>query len=179
MPIRTWTFLMTAFLHLYFPVVPRISPPPCTMLPIFVDAACYYNKSFLVSSYRTLDYATTVETPPWICNIQDAELYAIFHGLRQSCLRKISVCWLPCSVSNRHIWTCAFIFTDCAYQITSSCILHLFLHLSTMRITPHVIRCSRIGPQHLVLTSLCIQNLFMLLLFLHCGIEPSSCLNSG
>jgi hypothetical protein len=80
---------MTAFLHLFIPLKPRPTPPPCTMPPVFVDAApC--GLSYLVASCRPSNYATSTQTPLWVRSIQDAELYAIFHGVRQGMLRKYS-----------------------------------------------------------------------------------------
>jgi hypothetical protein len=87
MPLAPWTHLLTAFLYLFIPVSPRLAPPPCTMAPVFTDAAIYRSSSFLVATYKHRDYASTVQVPNWVNNLQDAELYGAFHAIRQSILR--------------------------------------------------------------------------------------------
>ena len=92
LPLRPWLFLFTAFVLSHLPSTARALPPPCTMAPIFVDAAPFQS-SFIVSMLRPHSFATTVVAPPWVSSQQDAEMYAIFHALRQaSLLRLAHVC---------------------------------------------------------------------------------------
>ena len=77
-------------LYTFIPVMPRALPPPCTMPPIFVDAAPFHRGSSLISLFRPHPFATTVQSPPWVLSQQDAELYAIFHAIHQAHLIKLS-----------------------------------------------------------------------------------------
>jgi len=89
LPPRTFSFLLTAFLLTLPPLRPRSLPPPFTMTPVFSDAAPGPT-SFVVACSRPRSFATTVPTPVWLRSIQDAELYGIFHALRQCALQKLS-----------------------------------------------------------------------------------------
>ena len=89
MPIRTFAFLITAFLYALLSPHPRRTLLPCITPPLYVDAAPYEN-TFLVSAYRHLSFSTTIQTPSWVATQQEAELYAIFHGLRQTLLKRLS-----------------------------------------------------------------------------------------
>ena len=66
-PMRTFSFLLTAFLHTFLPEHPRPTPPPCSMPPIFVDAA-HFGSTFLVSAFCPQSFATTVQVPPWVAS---------------------------------------------------------------------------------------------------------------
>ena len=58
---------------------------------IFPDAApTLGGKSYRVASLRYDQYATAVLAPEWVTDQQTAELYAVFHGLRQAVIRKLS-----------------------------------------------------------------------------------------
>ena len=71
------------------PVSPRSLPPPFSMPQVFSDAAPFHS-SFVVACSRSLCFATCSPTPSWVRSIQDAELYGIFHTLRQCSLQKLS-----------------------------------------------------------------------------------------
>ena len=88
-PLRTLAFLVTAFLYTLIPPRPRRSLLPCVTPPLYVDAAPY-KQTFLVSAYKHRSFSTTIQTPNWITTQQEAELYAIFHGLRQALLQNYS-----------------------------------------------------------------------------------------
>ena len=61
------------------------------MPTIFTDATPSAQRScYRVASVRYQSYATSVYAPNWVTDQQSAELYAIFHGLRQACLRKLT-----------------------------------------------------------------------------------------
>ena len=89
LPLNLWCFLITAYLTTIPPTFPRRIPPPCTMPPVFCDAAPS-NDTFVVACVRPRSFATAVQTPRWIKSIQDAELYAVFHTLRQLSLQGIT-----------------------------------------------------------------------------------------
>ena len=89
LPARTLSFLLTAFLLTLPPVSPRSLPPPFSMPQVFSDAAPFHS-SFVVACSRSLCFATCSPTPSWVRSIQDAELYGIFHTLRQCSLQKLS-----------------------------------------------------------------------------------------
>ena len=59
------------------------------MPQVFSDAAPFHS-SFVVACSRSLCFATCSPTPSWVRSIQDAELYGIFHTLRQCSLQKLS-----------------------------------------------------------------------------------------
>lgn len=96
LPLRTWSFLFTAFLFALLPATPHPTPPPCTMVPFFVDAAPNTGGGFTVSMFRPRSYATSISTPNWLSSQQDAELYSIFHALRQASLRKLPYVCIFC-----------------------------------------------------------------------------------
>ena len=102
LPTRTLSFLLTAFFLTLPPVRPRVLPPPFTMTPIFSDAAPGAS-SFVVACSRPFSFATTTTTPTWLRSIQDAELYGIFHTLRQCSFQKLShVCILTDNLGVYH-----------------------------------------------------------------------------
>ena len=94
--MRTWRFLFTAFIYALLPAIPHPIPPPCTMTPFFVDAAPCGTGGFVVSMFRPRRCATSVSTPCWVSSQQDAELYSLFHAVRQASLRKLSFICLFC-----------------------------------------------------------------------------------
>jgi len=90
LPLRHLSFLLTAFLHSLLAAYPRPQPPPTCMPPLFVDAASCTASCFIVACCRPASYATSVQAPSWVRSQQDAEMYAVFHGLRQCAIRGLS-----------------------------------------------------------------------------------------
>ena len=89
LPIRTWCFLLSAFFLSLVPAKPCRVPPPHTMPLVYSDAApC--GDSFVVACCRPGLAASVASTPTWVASVQDAELYGIFHSLRQCALRRLS-----------------------------------------------------------------------------------------
>jgi hypothetical protein len=84
--------LICASISSLLPATPRPLPPPLTMTYIFTDAApvpsTTTSQSFKVASVKPRSYATSTYAPPWVRDQQAAELYGIFHGIRQAILRK-------------------------------------------------------------------------------------------
>ena len=91
LPLSITYSLISAIIITLLPIYPRPLPPPLTMPTIFTDAAPSPQRScYRVASVRYQSYATSVYAPNWVTDQQSAELYAIFHGLRQVCLRKLT-----------------------------------------------------------------------------------------
>jgi hypothetical protein len=55
---------------------------------VFCDAAPAHDHTFLVAAHKPRTFATCVRAPSSVPSVQDAELYGIFHTLRQMILRK-------------------------------------------------------------------------------------------
>jgi hypothetical protein len=126
LPLRTWAFLLTAFFHVFLPVLPRKTPPPCTM-PIFYTDAAPYKERFLVSALRQSTFATSVQCPQWIWNQQLAELYGAFHTLRQAALRGFTYICLV--TDNAAVYYSLASFRVSSYAYTRARILRRILRL--------------------------------------------------
>ena len=97
-PLPLWSSLIQATLLCLIPAVPRKQPPPLTFPPLFTDAAEETDCKFRVGMARGRHYCTSTVAPSWVTNQQVAEIYGVFHGLRQAALRQEShVC---CIVDN-------------------------------------------------------------------------------
>ena len=80
------------------------------MTPIFVDAAPqpqHYlsppTTLFKVASIKPHSYATAATAPTWIKDQQTAELYSVFHGLRQGLIRGIiHICIITDNMGTYH-----------------------------------------------------------------------------
>ena len=86
MPRHIWTSLLTAWFGAIPALHPRRLPLPFTMPIVYTDAApgdC----SFVIASCKPRAFATSAPAPPWVRSQQSAELYAVFHTLRQLVLR--------------------------------------------------------------------------------------------
>ena len=85
------------------------------MPPIFVDAAPTAHHTFIISTYRPHSHATSITAPGWIYSQQDAELYAVFHAIRQASLRHMSyLCIMTDNFSVFHT------ITSCRVSCTAS-----------------------------------------------------------
>jgi hypothetical protein len=72
------------------------------MMPVFSDAAPSFS-SFVVGCSHKSSFATTAPTPHWLKSVQDAELYGVFHALRQCSLQKFShICLLTDNLGVYH-----------------------------------------------------------------------------
>ena len=89
-PLCMWSSLIQATLLCIRPAVPRPQPPPLTFAPIFVDAAAQNATRFRVGAVRPTHYMTSATAPAWIANQQTAEMYGLFHAVRQAALRPTS-----------------------------------------------------------------------------------------
>ena len=89
-PLCMWSSLIQATLLCIRPAVPRPQPPPLTFAPIFVDAAAQTATRFRVGAVRPTHYMTSATAPTWIANQQTAEMYGLFHAVRQAALRRTS-----------------------------------------------------------------------------------------
>ena len=65
-------------------------PPPVCMLLLFCDAAPISPSQYRVACFKRNSFATSARAPAWVKSQQTAELYAIFHSLRQASLRHFS-----------------------------------------------------------------------------------------
>ena len=95
LPLPIAYSLIYAVLTTLVPLRPRPLPPPLSMAPIYADAApkaCSAPGPLLyqVASVRPHCYATAVPAPTWVRDQQCAELYSLFHALRQGFLRGLS-----------------------------------------------------------------------------------------
>ena len=90
--------LVCASITTLLPTKPRQLLPPLTMSPIFTDAALVppTSPSTTPPAYKVASvapcahYATATTTPSWVKNQQSAELYRVFHGLRQAVQHNIA-----------------------------------------------------------------------------------------
>lgn len=89
LPRAVWRSLLQALLFAMLPVRARSPPPPLCMPLVFCDAApCA--ASFLVGVWRHTSFGSVTQVPSWVRSVQDAEMYAVFHAIRQIIHRKLS-----------------------------------------------------------------------------------------
>jgi len=66
-------------------------PLPSPLLPVlFTDAAPTSTAAYCVAAYSS-SFATSAPTPSWITTLNQAELYGVFHSLRQAALRRLTM----------------------------------------------------------------------------------------
>jgi hypothetical protein len=90
LPRAIWRSLLHALLMCMTPVRGRPLPPPLTMPLIFCDAAPF-GSSFLVGVCKLGSFASVAQTPAWVRSMQQAEMYALFHTLRQIVHHRLSM----------------------------------------------------------------------------------------
>ena len=71
------------------PLHRRPLPPPLCMPMVYCDAALS-TTGYVVAAFKRGDFATACTAPTWIRSQQGAELYSIFHSLRQAAIRRLS-----------------------------------------------------------------------------------------
>ena len=84
-PIQLWQPLLQACIIVIFPASLKAPPPPLTLPPFFVDAAPQPPR-FRVGSNHTSRTLTSCLAPPWVISQNQAELYSVFHCIRQAAL---------------------------------------------------------------------------------------------
>ena len=90
LPRRIYLGLLRAAVLTSLPVFPRPLPPPLTLPPIFYDAAPSSSTGFRVGAFRRGTLATSCCCPAYIQSINQAEIYAAFHTLRQAVKRRFA-----------------------------------------------------------------------------------------
>ena len=84
-----WQPLLQSFFLVQLPATTKAPPPPLTFPPVFVDAAPdppFYR----VGTNHNARILTAVRTPFWVRSQNQAELYGLFHCIRQAGLRKLT-----------------------------------------------------------------------------------------
>ena len=89
LPRRLWISLLNAWIGSVPSLHRRSLPPPCTMPIVYADAAPG-DSSFVVASCKPRAFATSAPAPPRVRSRQSAELYAVFHTIRQLVLRSFT-----------------------------------------------------------------------------------------
>lgn len=88
LPKNIWYSLLQAALATATPLHRRPLAPPLAMPLVFCDAAPASDGCFLVAAHKPRIFATCVCAPRLAHSVQDAELYGIFHTLRQMIMRR-------------------------------------------------------------------------------------------
>ena len=106
LPRNIWRSLLVACLSAAIPLRRRALPPPLCMPLIYCDAAASPH-GYVVAAHRPKSFASACFAPRWISSQQGAELYAVFHCLRQAGLRRIShVCVVTDNEAAFHTVNC-------------------------------------------------------------------------
>ena len=89
LPLPLWQPILQACILIALPAQIYSHPPPLTFPPFFVDAAPQ-TPLFRVGTNHDSRCVTSCLAPPWVSTQNQAEMYAVFHCLRQAGLRKHS-----------------------------------------------------------------------------------------
>lgn len=87
-PRNLWRSLVTAWFGTTSALHQRPLPPLLTMSITYCDAAPGPIFSYMVAAYKRNTFAAAAIAPSWVRYQQSAELYAVFHTIRQLILRK-------------------------------------------------------------------------------------------
>ena len=82
--------LLFACLYVLRPLHRNPFPSPVCIPMLFCDAAPVSPSQYRVTWFTRNSFATSARAPAWVKSKQTAELYAIFHSLRQASLRHFS-----------------------------------------------------------------------------------------